>query len=220
MAARAAGADPAFLARRPAAAGPRQSRRGQRVRLGQRNRRRAHRRLARRDGVDGICATHSGLPWVRRTARGFWCNVVCSDVPRTTARGASAMRWFRFPRADARPHAELVPLDYDVAPVCGCNPRRRPARSLRRRARAGRLDQLRVDPARCRTRGSPRRCGAALPAFHRTDHPCTRPCPCSGRLISRRSVGGARHVAGQPGAIAATRPACIATLTRAPIARR
>lgn len=45
-----------------------------------------------RERVDGICATHSGVPWLRETRRGFWCNVGVLGRPAMTVRGASAMR--------------------------------------------------------------------------------------------------------------------------------
>ena len=69
------------------------------------------------DSVHAICATHSGLPWVRVTSRGLWCNVGVLGRPATdgTSRGAYALLHFA---ADARTLAAcVVPLVYDVAPV-------------------------------------------------------------------------------------------------------
>jgi hypothetical protein len=68
-----------------------------------------------RERVDGICATHSGLPWIRRTPRGFWCNVGVLGRP---AHDGTRRVGYALLRHDGRRVApELVPLDYDVAPV-------------------------------------------------------------------------------------------------------
>jgi hypothetical protein len=70
-----------------------------------------------RERVDGICATHSGIPWIRRTARGFWCNVGVLGRPsheRSPRVGYAQIDWVPGSRT-ASPM--LVPLRYDVAPV-------------------------------------------------------------------------------------------------------
>jgi predicted phosphodiesterase len=70
-----------------------------------------------RERVDGICATHSGVPWIRTTARGFWCNVGVLGRPAHDGTRRVGYARVRFPAGAPVPHAELVPLDYDVAPV-------------------------------------------------------------------------------------------------------
>jgi hypothetical protein len=72
--------------------------------------------LARLD-VHGICATHSGLPWIRATARGFWCNV--GVLGRPAHDGTRSVRYARlaFPDGRQAPRPELVRLDYNAAPV-------------------------------------------------------------------------------------------------------
>ena len=68
-----------------------------------------------RERVDGICATHSGLPWVRHTRRGFWCNV--GVLGRPAHDGTPRVVYARIQHRGGRIDPELVPLDYDVAPV-------------------------------------------------------------------------------------------------------
>jgi hypothetical protein len=121
-----------------------------------------------REGVDGICATHSGLPWVRRTARGFWCNVGVLGRPTHDGTRRVGYALVRFPSVAARPRAELVALDYDVAPV---------ATAIRDEglpeAFAAALEQgvwttcASILPAAERAIAA--RHGAALPASHLTD---------------------------------------------------
>ncbi|HVF65691.1 MAG TPA: metallophosphoesterase [Casimicrobiaceae bacterium] len=67
--------------------------------------------------VDAICATHSGVPWVRRTARGTWCNVGVLGRPAHdgTPRVGYALVHFASDRISLV--VTLVPLVYDVAPV-------------------------------------------------------------------------------------------------------
>ena len=68
-------------------------------------------------GVQGICATHSGLPWIRTTARGFWCNVgVLGRPPHDGTRSVSYAR-LDFATGGNAPRPVLVRLDYDAAPV-------------------------------------------------------------------------------------------------------
>jgi len=69
------------------------------------------------ENVHAICATHSGLPWVRNTSRGLWCNVGVLGRPANdgTLRVAYALLHFA---SDARTLiACVVPLVYDVEPV-------------------------------------------------------------------------------------------------------
>lgn len=68
-----------------------------------------------REAVDGICATHSGLPWVRRTVRGFWCNV--GVLGRPPHDGTPRVSYALLRRTGATIEPVLVPLEYDVAPV-------------------------------------------------------------------------------------------------------
>jgi hypothetical protein len=68
-----------------------------------------------RERVDGICATHSGLPWIRRTSHGFWCNV--GVLGRPAHDGTRRVGYARLSFASGRLEATLVPLDYDAARV-------------------------------------------------------------------------------------------------------
>ena len=70
-----------------------------------------------REQVDGICATHSGVPWLRTTRRGFWCNVGVLGRPAHDGTRRVGYARVHFPAGAAAPRAELVPLEYDVAPV-------------------------------------------------------------------------------------------------------
>jgi hypothetical protein len=70
-----------------------------------------------RERVDGICATHSGLPWIRRTARGFWCNVGVIGRPAHERSRRVGYALVDFPAPARTPRPALVPLDYDAAPV-------------------------------------------------------------------------------------------------------
>lgn len=78
--------------------------------------------LSRYD-VDGICATHSGLPWLKTVPLengmdGFWMNVGVLGRPANTGKQSVSYGLLRLPQAAASlltPTAELVSLDYDVA---------------------------------------------------------------------------------------------------------
>lgn len=70
-----------------------------------------------RDDATGICATHSGIPWIRATACGFWCNVGVLGRPAHDGTPRVGYAVLRFPRGATAPVPELVPLDYDPAPV-------------------------------------------------------------------------------------------------------
>lgn len=67
--------------------------------------------------VAGICATHSGLPWIRAVARGFWCNVGVLGRPAHDGTPRVGYALLRFDPGASAPIPELVPLDYDPAPV-------------------------------------------------------------------------------------------------------
>lgn len=68
-----------------------------------------------REAVDGICATHSGIPWIRRTSRGFWCNVGVLGRPAHDGTPRVGYALLRHEGGAVVP--SLVPLDYDVARV-------------------------------------------------------------------------------------------------------
>lgn len=70
-----------------------------------------------RENVDTICATHSGLPWVRATRRGLWCNVGVLGRPANDGTCRVGYALLHFARDNATLIASLVPLVYDVAPV-------------------------------------------------------------------------------------------------------
>ena len=72
-------------------------------------------------GVDGICATHSGLPWIRDVGDGFWFNVGVLGRPAHEDSTRVFYGLIDFP-ADgphhaAKPSPRLVPLAYDPTPV-------------------------------------------------------------------------------------------------------
>lgn len=69
-------------------------------------------------GVTGICATHSGLPWIRRLDDGrFWFNVGVLGRPANEDSARVFYGVIDFPHDAAMPAPRLVPLDYDTAPV-------------------------------------------------------------------------------------------------------
>lgn len=67
--------------------------------------------------VDMICATHSGLPWVRTTSRGVWCNVGVLGRPAHDATPRVGYALLHFASDGTTLIPSLVPLVYDVAPV-------------------------------------------------------------------------------------------------------
>lgn len=67
--------------------------------------------------VDGICATHSGIPWMRRVRDGFWFNVGVLGRPAHDRTPHVAYGLLTFPAGAELPAPELVSLAYDVAPV-------------------------------------------------------------------------------------------------------
>ena len=68
-------------------------------------------------GVDGICATHSGLPWIRDVGDGFWFNVGVLGRPAHEDSARVFYGLIHFPRDAAMPSPQLVPLHYDATPV-------------------------------------------------------------------------------------------------------
>jgi hypothetical protein len=70
-----------------------------------------------RYGVDGICVTHTGIPWVRSVANGFWFNVGVLGRPAHEGKPQVYYGRLHFPPGISHPQPELVPLTYDVAPV-------------------------------------------------------------------------------------------------------
>lgn len=71
----------------------------------------------RAEGAGAICATHSGLPWVRQTPRGFWCNVGVLGRPAHDATSRVGYALLHFASDGTTLIPSLVPLVYDVAPV-------------------------------------------------------------------------------------------------------
>lgn len=67
--------------------------------------------------VAGICATHSGLPWVRDVGDGFWFNVGVLGRPAHEDSARVFHGVLEFPRNAERPIPRLVQLDYDAQPV-------------------------------------------------------------------------------------------------------
>lgn len=66
--------------------------------------------------VDGICATHTGLPWVRTVAGGrFWFNV--GVLGRPAHEGRPQVYYGLLHHRQGQLVPELVPLSYDVAAV-------------------------------------------------------------------------------------------------------
>ncbi|MEM6426014.1 MAG: metallophosphoesterase, partial [Cyanobacteria bacterium P01_D01_bin.128] len=69
--------------------------------------------------VDGICATHSGLPWMRTVSlgdrSGFWFNV--GVLGRPANNGRRCVYYGVLERGSDGIQPRLVPLDYDVSAV-------------------------------------------------------------------------------------------------------
>ena len=94
-----------------------------------------------RDALRGAVDAHAP-----RTVSG--ATSACSAGPRTTARARVGYALVHFAGDTTTPHAELVPLDYDVAPVAAAIRAEGLPEAFARRARTRRLDHLRDDPAR------------------------------------------------------------------------
>lgn len=65
--------------------------------------------------VDGICVTHSGLPWVREVSSGFWLNV--GVLGRPAHEGLPRVTYGKVTKVGSKLHPALVPMNYDPAPV-------------------------------------------------------------------------------------------------------
>jgi len=70
-----------------------------------------------RFGVDGIFATHTGIPWVRQVPGGFWCNVGVLGRPAHEGLPHVYFAQMDWPMGLSMPVPTLVPLTYDPAPV-------------------------------------------------------------------------------------------------------
>ncbi|MEL6161434.1 MAG: metallophosphoesterase [Cyanobacteria bacterium J06623_5] len=78
-----------------------------------------------RYGVEGICATHSGLPWLRQVARpsathqtsnlGFWFNVGVLGRPANTGNPAVTYGLLSWPDLVSAPKPHLQSMTYDVS---------------------------------------------------------------------------------------------------------
>ena len=67
--------------------------------------------------VAGIAATHSGIPWIRATASGFWCNVGVLGRPPHHGSPDVGYAVVHFAQGTPRPIPALHRLAYDPAPV-------------------------------------------------------------------------------------------------------
>jgi Calcineurin-like phosphoesterase superfamily domain len=72
-----------------------------------------------KQSVSGICATHSGLPWIRNVANGggFWFNAGVLGRPAHEDSTRVFYGIVDFPRGASVPVPRLVELAYDPAPV-------------------------------------------------------------------------------------------------------
>ena len=75
-----------------------------------------------RHQVNGICATHTGLPWIRTVKRlvgkdGFWFNVGVLGRPAHEGKPHVYYGRLHFPGMATAPMPELVPLTYNVNSV-------------------------------------------------------------------------------------------------------
>lgn len=67
--------------------------------------------------VDGICATHTGIPWVRQVPGGFWCNVGVLGRPAHEGLPHVYFAELEFSATSAVPVPRIVPLVYHPEPV-------------------------------------------------------------------------------------------------------
>lgn len=67
--------------------------------------------------VDGIFATHTGLPWWREVAGGFWCNVGVLGRPAHEGRPHVYFARLDLAATAAAPLPQIRPLSYDPQPV-------------------------------------------------------------------------------------------------------
>ncbi|MGB8855981.1 MAG: hypothetical protein WCC58_04825 [Burkholderiales bacterium] len=65
--------------------------------------------------VDAICATHSGIPWLRQLQSGFWLNV--GVIGRPAHEGLPRVWYATLDLTDDRLAPHLVPMNYDLVPV-------------------------------------------------------------------------------------------------------
>jgi predicted phosphodiesterase len=70
-----------------------------------------------RFAVDGIFATHTGLPWVRPVGQGFWCNVGVLGRPAHEGQPHVYFAELTWPPGAAIAMPKIVPLSYDPQPV-------------------------------------------------------------------------------------------------------
>ncbi|NEQ45143.1 MAG: metallophosphoesterase [Leptolyngbya sp. SIOISBB] len=67
--------------------------------------------------VDGIFATHTGIPWIRTVAQGFWCNVGVLGRPAHEGRPHVYFAEMAWATGTAAPIPQVRPLSYDPQPV-------------------------------------------------------------------------------------------------------
>jgi predicted phosphodiesterase len=65
--------------------------------------------------VDGICATHSGIPWHRKVPNGFWLNV--GVIGRPAHEGLPRVWYATIDLIGDTLEPKLVTMDYDPSPV-------------------------------------------------------------------------------------------------------
>jgi predicted phosphodiesterase len=65
--------------------------------------------------VDGICATHSGIPWLRKIGKGFWLNV--GVIGRPAHEGLPRVWYAAIDLVGDALEPTLIPMDYDSSPV-------------------------------------------------------------------------------------------------------
>ncbi len=71
----------------------------------------------KRTTVDGIFATHTGIPWIRKVAEGFWCNVGVLGRPAHEGRPHVYFAALNWAAGAVAPTPQIRPLNYDPKPV-------------------------------------------------------------------------------------------------------
>lgn len=66
-------------------------------------------------GVDAICVTHSGIPWIKKTTKGHWVNV--GVLGRPAHEGLKRVFYAGAELKNGELHFSLVPMDYDPTEV-------------------------------------------------------------------------------------------------------
>ncbi|MGK7913719.1 MAG: metallophosphoesterase [Synechococcus sp.] len=66
-------------------------------------------------GLQGICATHSGLPWTRQLTKGFWCNVGVLGRPPHNGQPHVYYARLDYSAAVNALVPQLVPMTYDTS---------------------------------------------------------------------------------------------------------